>query len=665
MNYNEYLRFSMILSENQDTSFKKSTLKIIKFILMENAGVGLSLMQIKTKIKEEFSLEFTDIELYDIILSNKTEIEVVENNREQLQAIYTLTGKERSKMQNVQKSNTLELIVKRFLKSTILEVDVDEKEIMDLLNRFLYFSFNNDLGAIIHILRGNNCVTSDDEKFGRDFTHDEKNIINCFLEWNDDEKNNFVYSMISCSYDYCLLTLKRDKASYTNLFKNKTVLLDANIIIRLLGINSIERKEVLEAFVEKCELAGIILSYTNFTLREIMSTIAYYTEKVKRILAGGAPFKPESISRLIGSSSSYDFYNFFYNWYKQRSSFNCSLNDFEKYLDKNLQMLLSKFKFITFDDYENGDLNEDFMKKSSSLSQEKEKKGMVYDQSIKVDVNNFMYLNKFNEGTYSRNYSDIKGYMISADKGYIDWAARENDLAIPVIMFPSVLYSVLLKYVTGRTDDDFAAFTQFLLFRQNTSESDLIPKGREVLTYILSKNETIEIKEEIAYVINKEFFNSNDKFCDMKEVIDGIHETITNKYVEKALEEERENTQVLMSDFNKTNDKKIDEVQNDAYNKGIKEGINKSLENQAESIAEKNVLKIKRIQSFVYLVALIVAIFTIKFFIDDEKVFGIIGTVATIMSPFIAGFNKIFPTWIETDKQKILKRLKKLNINTP
>ena len=69
-----------------------------------------------------------------------------------------------------------------------------------------------------------------DTDIDEDFSLEEKEIVNNFIYWDNPEKDKFVYQMVACCFDYCSMTAKADASVFETVFKDKSFVLDTNII---------------------------------------------------------------------------------------------------------------------------------------------------------------------------------------------------------------------------------------------------------------------------------------------------------------------------------------------------------------------------------------------------------------------------------------------------
>ena len=85
-------------------------------------------------------------------------------------------------------------------------MNVPKNYLIDLLKEYLYFCFNSNKNSILALLDN---VKENGEQFKK--SESDIKLINLFLNWEDEEKNKFVYNIVSYGYVYCSLTVKKDE----------------------------------------------------------------------------------------------------------------------------------------------------------------------------------------------------------------------------------------------------------------------------------------------------------------------------------------------------------------------------------------------------------------------------------------------------------------------
>jgi predicted nucleic acid-binding protein len=356
------------------------------------------------------------------------------------------------------------------------------------------------------------------------YTNEQRRIINDFLDWDDKEKNEILFRLIAFSVDYCRLTTKKNINSFTALLKGKKFYIDANVIYRLMGINNESRRKAMKEFVEKCRETGIELLYTNVTYKELTETFVYYVDKIKQVLQV-TNASPTKIKKLYDVKDDNGFYDIYYKWAGENKSYG-KWNDFLYYLKGQLRDTIASFRKVTiqnsqvFDKEKFEILVDDLecFKRNSSNSNRRS----INRVNVEYDINNILHLLDERKKN-GKNAWEINEYMISADHGLVEWADRMFLGEVPYVVLPSIWYSLLLK-LTGRTEDDYKAYVEFMKLRytqtinytpeeiiyditQLTEKGEIQDRVIDILTdenlLITKDNEQLEIQEKVRIAYDK------------------------------------------------------------------------------------------------------------------------------------------------------------------
>src|SRR5690606_15256579 len=81
-------------------------------------------------------------------------------------------------------------------------------------------------------------------------------IVNDFIQWEDEQKNNILYSLYGAGLEFSILSVKKDLVNL-NAFKNKTLYLDTNVLFRLIGLNGEDLANRTEGFLKRFKKLGM------------------------------------------------------------------------------------------------------------------------------------------------------------------------------------------------------------------------------------------------------------------------------------------------------------------------------------------------------------------------------------------------------------------------
>lgn len=103
-------------------------------------------------------------------------------------------------------NNNLISILDRYISENDVGMDIDKLE--DIILKFFYNTFNNDVQTLLKLLDKNSDIEDNTIEI-EEFNSDEELIINNFLNWDNKDKNEFILNMVTSCYDYCMLTIKK------------------------------------------------------------------------------------------------------------------------------------------------------------------------------------------------------------------------------------------------------------------------------------------------------------------------------------------------------------------------------------------------------------------------------------------------------------------------
>lgn len=232
MERSSYLRLALMFGENKASTFNKNLEKMIALVLFDKYNTGLTITDIIADIRDKYALDFSDSEIIGTI-HNKNQNRIIQINetRDEVLKAYSITPEEYEKIRKKTDDSSIRKIVELFLKEHE-ELDISEKAFCDLLVKYLYDVFNSNAETIQALMNGEHLGI---KAANCDYSTDEKKILNAFIYWDNLDKNRCVYQLISCCFDYCMMTVRKDKTVYQNIFNQKKFYLDTNIVFRLKG----------------------------------------------------------------------------------------------------------------------------------------------------------------------------------------------------------------------------------------------------------------------------------------------------------------------------------------------------------------------------------------------------------------------------------------------
>lgn len=446
------LRMALVINTSHDNFLKNLSNVVLYLIYNDGNQKQYDIDQIRNEIKEDLYMEFTYEEIEDAVKNCADE-----------QYIVCVSGKyilDQKGYDKVKKNNfDIRILIDRYLEAYNI-YDYTHEQIFHIICGYLYNLLNSNIKGLMKLLDiANNSdlkILNEDDSY----SDEQKKIINDFLDWNDLEKNQALFKLIAFSVDYCRLTTKKNKNSFSSLLNGKKFYLDSNIIYRLMGINNELRQKATEDFINKCKDAGIELLYTNITYKELLDSFDHHIDKLKQILQI-IKASPGRIRKLYQNRSDNSFYELYYQWANKNNSYE-KWTEFKVYLKNELRRVISGFSMKSITNSAVYD-KEKFDILADNLEEYKNTRRGTNRVNVEYDVQNILHISKERNG-HSKNAWEVNDYIISADQILSKWAEVIYPGEAPYVVVPSIWYSLLLK-LTGRTDDDYKAYVEFMKLR--------------------------------------------------------------------------------------------------------------------------------------------------------------------------------------------------------
>ena len=525
---NEYLLKLALVVNTNHSKFIDNLTNIIIYVLYtyNSEGKQIKIEDLPKAIEKISGLEFTIKEIQQAI-------------EEQGSNFYEISGKvlilteAGNKQIHIENRKKFENIIKRYIEK--YNISKQTEEVKKLIYEFLYNSVQNNIEALLNVATGTDSsqILAQLKKLD----NEDRRIINDFIDWDDEQKNELLYEIISFAVDYCCLTIKKDKANFSTLLQGKTFYLDTNILFRMLGLNNEQRKETILQFVNKCKEAKIKLLITSFTKTETLNSIQYHVRQVKKIMQGYTG-NGNALSRLYDKSNYEDSFLTVYLAWAMKNGIQGHYDDFHKYLQKEFYELVNEIRTV---DAGNIQIPEGILESYISW-----KDGKITRENAEYDIKNLIFIDRIRKQKSNTMGWNVGEYLISADHKLIKWADRNFSKENPIAVLPSVWYSMLLK-LQGRAQNDIKAFSEFIKIR-----------------YIQDKP-----TENIQYLINK------------------VCEKTTNGALQDMLFDEIAKNNEQINELSFKGNEQIDEIVNQAYDDILettkKEGYSSGEKNGRES----------------------------------------------------------------------------------
>lgn len=383
-----------------------------------------------------------------------------------------------------------------------------EESIKDVLLKSLYININSfavsDLKTLIS------------ESVKKEFSQDEIDSFNTFIDWDNSLKNKSIYALFSKSIEFAILTSNRGISSISNeIFVNKTYYLDTNVVIRALGVDGEQRKESIISIIESCNHDGIKFKLSRVSYDEIYQNLNNRTRDIKRKTS----FDSEKIlfkiidDIPINNSFEIDYIN------KRKQGKVSSPNNYRLNLEKEFQIFCDKYNVEV--EPIKGIKRAELAKLQRKLCDTKHEQYGRWHYSMGaalVDAKNILHVRQV-RGQNDYNYKDIKSFYLTTDGTLNEIASNENTDSIAETILPSQLFIIHNSFHKKDTEEDYKDFTKFIKMRR----TDFNLPGQEIFSFINQIQESTtnpdDIKSSLKAYANYRFKNRSSKFEKREQLI--------------------------------------------------------------------------------------------------------------------------------------------------
>lgn len=402
-----------------------------------------------------------------------------------------------------------------------------EETIKNVLLKSLYININtfaiSDLKSLIS------------ESIKKEFSQDEIDSFNAFLDWDNNLKNKAIYALFSKSIEFAILTSNRGISSISNkIFVNKTYYLDTNVVIRALGVDGEQRKESIISIIESCNHDGIKFKLSKVSYDEVYTNLNNRTKDIKKkTSADSEKILFQIIDNIpVNNSFEIDYIN------KRKQGQVSSPNNYRLNLEKEFQKFCDKYNVEV--EPIKGIRQVELAHLQRKLCDTKHKEygrwGYTMGAAL-VDAKNILHVRQV-RGKNDYNYKDIKSFYLTTDGTLNEIAANDNKDSISETILPSQLFIIHNSFHKKDTDEDYKDFTKFIKMRR----TDFNLPGQEIFTYINqvqgSTRNPEDIQSSLKAYANYRFENRNNKFENGEKLIP--LKEFTDSLLERELGEKRQ-----------------------------------------------------------------------------------------------------------------------------
>lgn len=368
-----------------------------------------------------------------------------------------------------------------------------------LFDKFIYFIFDNTQSQIIRLLKNDYVINSNT----KDFSKKEIMILNEFISWDNNEKNDFLSKVISYGFEYCMLVTNTDSKELKDIFRKTSFYLDSNILIRATGIDGeFDRMNTLK-FYKKLKDLNSNLLITSITYKEVISTIRFKIKSIEKILRSTEEETIISAKKIFGvfDDSTFSTIEFFFKWSRMFNS--KKIGGFISYVLSQFEKLITEYK-IAVDNKNLNEINED---STNSLYNYKKSRTQyeVRIQGVETDTKNLDYIKSLRPDIY-HNKSQIKHFFVSEDQRLYSWSREYYTDIMPILVSPNSIYQFYSKYYAKGKDDDFIALRDFISLRKQDFNMGI--KASEITEIVTTVNKITsdkEMQDTLMYYVRQDF----------------------------------------------------------------------------------------------------------------------------------------------------------------
>lgn len=493
MEKTDIIRLATFLYSEKEGIKKKTTVlkRVVEAIFIEFDNKAMDIQEIHNNILSTMEIFIAEEEINQI-LENKKNQKVFTQVVEERKIKYSLQEARYSKLKACEKKN-----IQNYIEEFAL-INEYQNVVKDIIYRYIYYVFKRNIADFSTIIGGK---IEGDNELEKDFNVEEQKIIKEFLEWDNEDKNEAILALMGCSLEYSMLTSDADRLYGTrlgNIFSNKILYIDTNIIYYCLGINGEEYRKANELLLDKCLKAKETLRITKITELEFYNTLNHYIDEIKR-------YESNSLFRINYKKyiCNEDIYLYYLEWKNSRKRYN-EPEYFKKFLESKYRDWIKKYKIhvdkkVPYDEEDSKD--------STTIKLYTEE--ITYKGKINYDALNIYWVEclKKQEESFS-GFADEKYFILSPHKALKKWD-MDRKLGLPLIVTPEIWALLLCRFIS-RSEDDFKSYINYINLKVSDEETIInnkqfyiIIKAIEEVTEELMQQETIIdvlVEEKFAYL---------------------------------------------------------------------------------------------------------------------------------------------------------------------
>ena len=539
----DIFRLSAVLYAETHETFSAADIQsdIIRCIIANGNNAPLSYEEIAASIASSYHCHIAEDEIIQAIARSKSKVYEVKKVNGQGTVKLTSSAYKRTK-ESMQKN--IDYYIGLFLSEY---PECDNEQCKYAIQRYLYeltTSNINSYKVLLGGVDGSKFAGSDLSVDVKDLDDAQRDIVHRFIEWDNVEKNEALSNIVLCCLEYCLL-VNGDHVNplVARTIRNRKIFLDTNIIFRALGINGLARKDVILAFLKKCQQASLKLFVSEVTEKEFFNAVSYYIEEIRKYPRGHV---------FIGAYellSDYNMFSFFESW--EKSHPDASLNYFFVYIRSLYIKFCSEYGIQSNEKIPQEIYNSEEYKnrRTKYITSIQKKKAQINDYYISEDTyysprnNHDATIVAYVEMLRAIKVEEDDIFIVSSDKALRLWDMTRSSHSYPVVVYPSQLFLILIKMV-GRSEDDFKSFVSFINIRPRSNQLTA-EKANIIISGISSVTEDVNAQKEIVSAVYDEEFQNILRHSNSDIELYQKVQQYSQKFLEHELEEKKQNIDTM------------------------------------------------------------------------------------------------------------------------
>lgn len=455
-------------------------------LFVMNNEEGVTIGALADFIEKEYSFVFDESELLKVLRDPKFSHIFEWRAAAEVDTRYLLKKERRRDLDKIE-TKTLNDFIDEYLSLNGLSPERKES-----LYQYLYGVFTTNVDSFKRMLEVKNVKMLTEHYSPQE---EDVDIINGFLDWDNEQKNVAIFNLASYALEFCLLTSKKESSIKLESLRHKTFYLDTNILYRAIGINGEDRKLRSLSFLRKLKESDDKILISRVTWEEYESSLKAHIKRLRRSET------PAIRSTVYTEYVTYDdIYRYYHLWASKKN--NATVDLFVDWIKASMKALIEDFgiEVDTFTPYSPEKEQKNLEEMAAQI------KGFGRDKPFDTaltDAQNITWVESSRKKGETTIFS-TKTYLISSDRGLYVWDSKYHSKRTPIVVMPSQWLSLLLRYV-ARSSDDFRSFVCFL----NIQDKEGVLTAEQINAILVGISEMTDNVEQQRYfletIIEREF----------------------------------------------------------------------------------------------------------------------------------------------------------------